>query len=139
MKPVLYAEDDLNDVFFMQRAWRLAEIPNPLIHVENGEAAIAYLAGNDPFADRGQHPLPCLLIVDLKMPGRNGFEVLQWVRRDPELVSLKAVLISASNQEIDLEVGRKLGILDYVVKTPAVKSLVHTLQDKKAFWLGNPS
>lgn len=135
MKPVLYAEDDANDVFFMEHAWKAAQIPNPLVHVKDGTEAIDYLAGNGSFSDRAQYPLPCLLLLDVKMPGKGGFEVLRWIRQRREIAGLKVIILSASNQDVDREAGQKLGILDYAIKTPAPKRMLQLVQRWKSMWL----
>ena len=79
---VLLVEDDLNDIFLVKRAFRTARIPNPLQVVTDGEEAISYLSGEGKYADRQAHPLPNLIVMDIKMPRRSGFEVLEWVKGD---------------------------------------------------------
>ena len=135
MKPVLYADDEPDDRFFMHYAWEQAGIANPLLDAADGQEAIDYLAGHGPFATRRKHPLPCLLLLDLNMPGKNGFEVLHWVRAYPPLKTLPVVIISGSNQPSDRERAQELGITDYVVKPPSVTDLVELLRAKKKLWL----
>ncbi len=135
MKPVLYAEDEQDDVFFMRYVWELASIPNPLIDVQDGQEAIDYLAGKGRFSDREKHPLPCLLLLDLNLPGLNGFDVLRWLRQQPELEGLKVVIVSGSNQETDMKTAQSLGITDYVVKPASPNHLLEILQEKKGLWL----
>ncbi len=135
MKPVLYAEDDTDDLFFMRHVWKLAEVPNPLVHVKDGAQAIAYLAGEGAFANRQEHPFPCLLLLDLKMPVKNGFEVLAWVRQQPNLASLKVVIISASNQATDMATAQSLGVTDYVVKNPDPEKLLCLVRRNRHVWL----
>jgi len=77
---VLLVEDDLNDIFLVKRAFRTARIPNPLQIVTDGEEAMSYLRGEGKYADREAHPLPKLMVMDIKMPRRSGFEVLEWVK-----------------------------------------------------------
>ena len=137
MKPVLYAEDEPDDVFFMHYVWELAAVPNPLVDVKNGQQAIDYLAGQGLFADRQKQPLPCLLLLDLNLPGKNGFDVLRWVRQQPDLKSLKVVIVSGSNQETDIETARSLGITDYIVKPSSPKRLLEIFQEKRGLWLTN--
>lgn len=72
---MLLAEDDEDHVLLIQRAFKEAGILNPLHVVPDGEEAIAYLNGDGKYADRKEFPLPCLLLLDLKMPNKNGFEV----------------------------------------------------------------
>jgi len=135
VKPVLYAEDDPDDIFFMHHVWELAAIQNPLIDVKDGQQAIDYLAGQGTFSDRNQYPFPCLLLLDLNMPGRTGFDVLHWLSERPKLKSLKIVIVSGSNQEADIETARSFGITDYIVKPSGVYKLLEIIQEKRDAWL----
>ena len=90
---VLLADDDPNDVFLLQRAFQKTNIANPLHVVRDGEEAMAYLSGQDQYADRQRHPLPVLLLLDLKMPRKSGFEVLRWVRQQSGLKRLPVVVL----------------------------------------------
>ena len=78
---ILLAEDDLNDVLLVHRAFRKAELDNLVKVVRNGEKAIEYLAGEGPYADRTQYPVPSLMLLDLKLPRKSGFEVMEWLRQ----------------------------------------------------------
>src|SRR5262249_21297458 len=101
----------------------------------DGAGAIDYLAGKGEFADRTKYPLPCLLLLDLKMPYKDGFEVLQWVRRNDALKSLKVVIVTSSNLERDRARARALGVTDFIVKPPGIAGLVQILQERKEGWL----
>jgi CheY-like chemotaxis protein len=134
MKPVLYVDDDENDAFFMCHAWELAQITHPLIHLKDGQAAMDYLDGQGRYSDRKQHPFPCLLLLDLKMPRKSGFDVLYWLRERPALAALRVVVISGSDQSEDVARARDLGAIDYIVKTPVLKVLLEVLRNRKAVW-----
>src|SRR5438045_7015899 len=82
---VLLVEDNDDDVFIMQNIFRKCGVPNALQVVPDGEAAIAYLSGAGQYSDRQKHPLPAILLLDLNMPKRNGFDVLQWARSQPNM------------------------------------------------------
>ncbi|MDB6034951.1 MAG: response regulator with CheY-like receiver domain and winged-helix DNA-binding domain [Verrucomicrobiales bacterium] len=118
----LLAEDNEDDVFFMQRAFRDAGLGNLLFVVTNGEEAVDYLAGREAFSDRNKYPLPDMVFLDLKMPGLNGFEVLSWVRQEGKLTMPVAVLTS-SPEEIDLQRARSLGADCYLLKPPTAAML----------------
>ena len=135
VEPVLYVEDQPDDVFFMQHVWEIAGIKQPLIIVKDGQEAIDYLAGKGAFADRKKSPLPCLVLLDLNLPVKNGFEVLKWIRQQPNLKELKVVVVSGSNQERDIENARTLGITDYLVKPSGLNRLMEAIQGKIHQWL----
>src|SRR4051812_5614996 len=113
----LLAEDNEDDVFFMQRAFRDAGMQNLLFVVTNGEEAVDYLAGREAFSDRQKYPLPDMVFLDLKMPGMNGFEVLSWLRKEGKMTVPVAVLTS-SPEEIDYRRARELGADCYLLKPP---------------------
>src|SRR5258706_12776145 len=114
--PILLAEDDENDVFFLRRALARSGLGNPLIAVRDGQEAVDYLAGIGPYADRASHPLPGLIFLDLKMPRMNGFEVLLWLSSRPEFGELPVVVLTSSAQDSDIRKARELGADDYQVK-----------------------
>src|SRR5512137_241283 len=90
---ILLAEDDENDIFLMGRAFDRAGIPNPLFVVHNGQEAIDYLAGNGAYGRRDRFPLPGLILLDLKMPWMDGFDVLKWLRARPQFDELPVVVL----------------------------------------------
>ena len=85
---ILLAEDDPNDVLLIRSAFQRNHVANPVQVVRDGDEALAYLRGQAPFADRERHPLPVLMLMDLKMPRKSGLEVLEWVRQRPGLKQL---------------------------------------------------
>ncbi len=133
--PILLAEDDENDVFLMGRAFDRAGIPNPLIVVHNGQEAIDYLGGKGKFADRAKHPMPGLLLLDLKMPWMDGFDVLAWLRGQPQFNTLPVVVLTSSKLQADIDKSRDLGVYDYRVKPHTFDDLVRLLDDVRKCWL----
>ena len=91
-------------------------------------------SGRGPFSDREQHPLPCLLLLDLKLPVKSGFEVLHWVRAQPEFHDLKVVILSGSEQSSDVTLARAFGVVDYIVKPASLGILRRIVVDLAAFW-----
>src|SRR5437870_4801039 len=98
---VLLAEDDPNDVLLTQLAFDKARLANPLQVVRDGEEALMYLQGEGIYADRRRFPLPILLLLDLKMPKVNGFQVLEWLRDHPMLRRLPVAVMTASDHDPD--------------------------------------
>src|SRR3954453_18868252 len=93
---ILIADDTADDLFFLQIAFRRAEFKAQLRMVPDGEDAIAYLDGQSPFNDRASYPLPTLILLDLNMPGKNGFQVLEWVRAHPDFRYLPVLILTSS-------------------------------------------
>lgn len=134
-KPILYAEDNPDDVFFMIRACKHAGI-EPLIHtVPSGEEAIRYLAGDGKYGDRQRYPQPQLVLLDLHMPGQSGFEVLQWIRRQPALASTPVLALTASSDSGDIERASELGANGYLVKPGNLEELVKMTKALRDYWL----
>lgn len=132
---VLMAEDDENDVFFMKRAFQQAQIANPLHRVKDGEEAIAYLQGDGGYADRDKFPIPYLLLLDLKMPRKNGFEVITWLKQQPGLKRLPVVVLTSSREDPDVNRAYELGANTYLVKPVQFEGLVEMMKALNLYWL----
>jgi CheY-like chemotaxis protein len=132
---ILFAEDDENDAFLIQRAWAQAGIPHRLIIVEDGKAAIDYFAGNGAYADRAKYPLPCLVLLDLNMPGTSGIEVLKWIRTKPTTVALPVVMLTSSNHEADVHRSYVQGANGYLVKPSRLEDMVTMAKGIRDYWL----
>jgi CheY-like chemotaxis protein len=131
---ILLVEDDPNDVFLIQRAFQKAGFRNPLKVVRDGEQAIEYLSGHGSDGERERFPLPFLVLLDLKMPGIDGFEVLRWVRAEPELKRLLVVVLTSSNLQADVDRAYELGANSYLVKPVEFDEMVHLVQRFEAYW-----
>lgn len=136
---ILYAEDEPNDIFFLQRAFERAGLGHDLQAVPDGEAAQDYLSGTGAFADREVHPLPHLILLDINMPKKSGLEVLDWIRRQPRLKSLPVLILTSSEREADMEKARQLKADDYIVKLSDPLKLVALAQSLHDRWLSTPS
>lgn len=132
---ILLIEDDANDVFLMQRALRKAEVPNPLQVMGDGDEAVEYLSGQGRFADRSQHPLPVLVLLDLKLPRKSGLEVLQWLRQQSELKRLPVVVLTSSKEPNDVNKAYDLGANSYLVKPLGFDALLNLVRSLNVYWL----
>src|SRR5580765_1118826 len=98
MKTILQVKDDSNDVFFLQHALNKMGVTNPVQIASDGQEAIDYLCGADKFADRRKFPLPCLVLLDLKLPFVMGLDVLRWIRKQPG-PALPVIILTASAED----------------------------------------
>lgn len=120
----LLAEDSENDVFLMRQAFQKAGLPNPLQTAAHGEEVIAYLKGDGCFSNRASYPLPLVVLLDLKMPCMSGFEVLEWIRKQPTLKRLVVIILTASNRSADANRAADLGANFYLTKPSKFEDLV---------------
>ena len=134
---ILLVEDNPDDVFFMQRAFKTAELTNPLHVAEDGQEAIDYLSGSGRFADRDAYPEPCLVLLDLKLPRKNGHEVLSWLRTQPEFARMIVIALTTSREPRDIHEAYRLGVNAYLVKPTSPTQLVEMLRAVRDFWMGH--
>ncbi len=133
--PILYVEDESNDVLLLKFALQAAGVTNRVVVAEDGERAIEYLAGEGSFSDRQQHPLPGVVILDLKMPRVTGFEVLEWARKRNDLRCLPFIVFSSSAHEGDVERCYALGANSFAVKPSGVDERNAFARGIKEYWL----
>jgi len=113
---ILLAEDREDDVFLIRKSLVRAGVHYPVHAVNDGEQAIAYLHGDGVYSNREEYPLPDLFLLDLKLPRKDGFEVLQWVRRQPSLHTLRVVVLTSSEEIRDVNMAYSLGANSFLVK-----------------------
>ncbi len=119
----------------LRRAFGKAGLTHILLHVSDGQEAIDYLKGVAQFHNRFLYPLPSLLLLDLEMPGTDGFAVLEWLLTRSDLEALPVVVLSSSNQEADIKRAKALGADDYVVKPADFDGMRSMAKDLVAHWL----
>ena len=131
----LLVEDDEDQVLLVQRAFQRANIVNPLHVVRSGQEAMVYLEGAGPYANRDEFPLPKLILLDLKMPGISGFDVLRWIRQQPALRATRVVVLTASNQIRDVNLAYQLGANSFLVKPVDFDDFVRLSQAIQGYWI----
>ena len=132
---ILLVEDEPSDVFLMKRAIKGAQIPNPLQVACDGQEAIDYLSGAGKFSDRAQFPLPSIIFLDLKLPYKNGFEVLAWLRDQSHLDQILVMVLTSSSEERDISQCYKLGARTFLVKPPTPAMLLELMVSLKEYWI----
>ena len=131
---VLHVEDDPNDALLLQHACRKAGTSLHLQSVSDGEDALAYLRGMDEFGNREQHPLPSLVLLDLKMGRLNGFDVLTWMRKEEKFRRVPVVVLTSSNHDADVKRAYDLGANSYLVKPVNFDALVELVKAIQHYW-----
>ena len=132
---ILLVEDNPRDVLLIQRAFRKANVTVPLQVVEDGEVAVRYLSGEEPYTDRDRYPLPVLILLDLKLPRKSGAEVLAWLRQQPALKRLPVVVLTSSKEYADINHIYDLGGNAYIVKPVAFDNLVEIVKALNLHWI----
>ncbi len=132
---ILTVEDNADDAELIAYAFDKVGVPNPLVAVADGDAAVDYLSGTGAYADRRRHPLPALILLDLKMPKRSGFEVLAFLRIQEATRHTPVVVLTSSNQQADIERAYALGANSYLVKPVSRDKLIDMIRSLDAYWL----
>lgn len=132
---VLLVEDDPDHVTLIQRAFAKANLVNPLRVVRDGEDAVDYLSGKGAYADRARHPLPSLILLDLKLPRKSGLEVLAWLRAEPGLKLTPVVVLSSSAESSDVQNAYALGVNSYLLKPVKFDDLLGMVKSIGMYWM----
>ena len=132
---ILVAEDEPVDGMMVKRAFRKLALGETLFLVEDGDSAVDYLTGNGRYSDRQQHPLPVLILLDLKLPRRSGLEVLEWLRQQPGLKRIPVVVLTSSREHKDVARAYDLGANSYLVKPVEFNALLDMMKSVGLYWL----
>ena len=122
---VLLVDDSENDALLMRTVFDRAGFVQPLQFARDGDETIAYLRGDGAYRDRERFPLPTAVLLDLNMPRKNGFEVLEWIRQQPALKRLRVYILSASCRAEDIARAYDMGANSYLVKPGNLDGLLH--------------
>jgi two-component system, response regulator len=131
---ILLAEDDPEHAALARRAFTKYSIINPIFTVASGAEVLSYLMGEGRFADRREYPRPGLLLLDLKLPGMHGFEVIRWIRAHPEYKSLPIVVITAQNNSREVNEAFLLGANSFMIKPVEFADFVQATAGLESYW-----
>jgi CheY-like chemotaxis protein len=132
---ILLAEDREDDIILIQRAFKVGGIRYPLMVVRDGEEAIAYLSGTGRYSNRELYPIPGLFLLDLTLPVTDGFEVLRWIRNQPDLKDIPVIVLTASDKIRDVNQAYRLGAHSFLVKTLDFQDAISLAQSISDYWL----
>ena len=134
-RTVLYIEDNADDFALLKRVSQKCGTPFSLQHADDGDKAIAYLSGAGDYADREEHPFPDLVLLDLRLPRLDGFEVLQWIRDNPTTKTLPVVVLAGSSFRADIRRALELGANSYAAKPGKFEELQVLIDQIADVWL----
>jgi CheY-like chemotaxis protein len=127
-KAILVAEDSREDQFILKRAFAKAGVTTPIIFVHDGQEAIDYLSSDE-------RPCPRVMLLDLKMPKLDGFDVLRWLQQQDGLRRLIVTILSSSDHDKDVNRAYDLGANSYVVKPSSAAGYDDIAEKVRSYWL----
>jgi len=129
---ILLVEDNPDDVLITRRALLKGRVKNTLHVVGDGEKAIKFLRKEDEYQ---KSPTPTLILLDLKMPKLDGFQVLKEIKSDDKLKSIPVIVLTTSDRDKDVEDAYRLGCNSYIVKPVSFENFINTVVKIKEYWL----
>jgi CheY-like chemotaxis protein len=132
---ILVVEDREDDVVLLRRAFRSAGVLNPLVWVKSGDEAISYMRGTGDYWNRAEFPLPRMILLDLKMHGLDGFDVLSFVRARREFASIAIIVLTSSTDLKDVQRAYDLGANSFIVKETEFDNMVTLSKILKDYWI----
>ena len=132
---ILIVDDDENDIFFVKRAFTDINVHCGFQVLTNGQEVVDYLDGTGEYANRERYPLPMMILMDLKMPIMDGFQVLAWLRRREGIKVIPTVVFSSSDLPQDITRAYELGANSFMTKSVTYDGLLVKLQTLSQYWL----
>ncbi len=132
---ILLVEDNRMDVELTLDAFNEARLLNAIHVAPNGQDALDYLFGRGPYTDRSAHPLPSLVLLDLKLPGIDGFEVLRQIKSTAMLKRLPVIILTSSKEEGDRALSYDNGANSYLVKPVSFDGFLDVVRKIEGYWL----
>ncbi len=132
---ILMVEDDAADAGLLKRGFEQAGVLNPIVHLRDGDDALAYLAGVGPYNDRNKYPLPALILLDLKMPGMTGLQLLQWMRTQRDVRRIPVVVLTSSDDLPTVNSAYDAGASSYLVKPGNPHDIAKLVLAIQGYWI----
>jgi two-component system, response regulator len=134
-KIILLVEDNQSDIALTKRAFKKANIANPLQVAEDGQEALDFLFAEGPFSQRDKNDLPTIVLLDLKLPIVDGLEVLKAIRGNALTKRLPVVVLTSSKEEMDLAISYDLGVNSYIRKPVDFTQFAEVIKQLGLYWL----
>lgn len=132
---ILLIEDDPADAAFIQRAFQKMGVQNPISHLAHGDTALAYLEGINEYADRIKFPLPILIILDLRLPGMSGLQLLKWIRTKRDLRLIPVVVLTGSADHTQVQAAYEAGANSYLLKPANRDEIIRIVELLEHYWV----
>lgn len=132
---ILLVEDEPTDARLLMRAFTRAGVQNPIKHLPRGDEALAFLEGINQYADRREHPLPILIILDLKLPGMSGLELMRWIRLQRALRRIPVLVLTGQKDDKFIEAAYDAGANSYLLKSFAEDEIDRVVNLINNYWL----
>ena len=132
---IMVAEDDAQHALLIRAALKAARLANPVLVFDEGQQALAYLEGQEAYADRGLYPLPVLGLFDLHLPGMSGLDILRRMREQPGLAHVPAVVLTASEDPADIDHSFAAGANSYLIKPVGFEALLEVVRNLGLDWV----
>jgi CheY-like chemotaxis protein len=132
---ILLVDDQQDDARLVQRCFERARILNPLMVLNSGQDCVKYLSGAGEFSDREEFPLPALLLLDLRMPGMDGYEVISWIRSRPEFQKLRIVVLTGFGDMASVSKAYQQGANSFITKPMDFEKFIEISQTFGGLWL----
>jgi two-component system, response regulator len=134
-KIILLVEDNQSDIALTKRAFKKANIANPLQVAEDGQEALDFLFAEGPFSQSDKNDLPTIVLLDLKLPIVDGLEVLKAIRGNALTKRLPVVVLTSSKEEMDLAISYDLGVNSYIRKPVDFTQFAEVIKQLGLYWL----
>jgi CheY-like chemotaxis protein len=133
---ILLVEDNPDDAQLITRAFERVGVENPVRRLRDGEEAMAYLAGIGSYADRVKNPIPAVILLDLNLPKFNGYQLMLWLRTQPEIKRIPVIVLTESNDTVSINRAYDAGANSYLVKPGDPADISRVVELVQSYWIG---
>ena len=131
---ILLVDDNDDDAFFVERAFKSAKVPVHISRCIDGQEAMNYLESKPPFAKMSFHPRPDIVLLDLKLPVKDGLDVLAWIRGNEAFSNLIVIVLTSSADQRDIDRAYKLNANAYLTKPGSLDGMVEMVRAINFCW-----